>query len=296
MLSIVIPTYHYNALPLVEALYKQCKEVGIPFEIICQDDASNSELNAENQKINLLENCHFTSNTENLGRGRNINDMVSKAKYDYILLMDCDTMPKNNHFIQKYIDEVKKEATVVFGGIIYQNEKPKQENLLRWVYGNSRESLSVEQREENPYFSILTSNLLVKKSVFQSNPFDANITKYGYEDVVWAKQLKEKSIRITHINNPTFHLNLETSEQFLKKIHQSLENLLLISNLGLLTPSDNRILTTYERVSKLGLKNIFSFMYTKFQQNIEANLLSNHPSLFLLDIYKLSYFCKLQSK
>lgn len=296
MLSILIPTYHYNALPLVEAIYKQCISVGISFEIICQDDASHSPLNTENQKINSLENCHFTSNTENLGRGRNINAMVSKAKYDYVLLMDCDTLPKKNTFIQYYVNKIISDRKVVFGGIVYYNEKPKQENLLRWVYGKSRESLSVVERSKNPYFSTLTSNLLIKKSVFQSNPFNENITNYGYEDVVWTKHLKEKSIRITHINNPTFHLNLETSELFLKKVHQSLENLLLISNLGLLSSSDNRILATYEKVSKLGLKGFFSFIYTKFHQKFEANLFSNHPNLFLLDIYKLSYYCKLQAK
>jgi len=296
MLSVLIPTYHYNALPLVEAIYKQCISIGITFEIICQDDASLSELKTENQKINSLNNCHFTSNNENLGRGRNINAMVSKAKYDYILLMDCDTLPTKVNFIQKYINEIKKEATVVFGGIVYHDEKPNQENLLRWIYGRSRESLAVEQRIKNPYFSILTSNLLVKKSIFQTNPFDENITNYGYEDLVWAKHLKEKSLAITHIKNPTFHLNLETSEIFLKKIHQSIENLLLISNLGLLTPSDNRILGTFEKVSKLGMKGFFSFIYAKFNKTFQANLFSNHPSLFLLDIYKLSYFCFLNKK
>jgi glycosyltransferase involved in cell wall biosynthesis len=102
MLTVLIPTFHYNALPLVEAIYKQCMAVGIPFEIICQDDASKSELNIENEKINSLDYCHFSSNTENLGRGRNINTMVLKAKNDYILLLDCDTMPTHTNFIQNY--------------------------------------------------------------------------------------------------------------------------------------------------------------------------------------------------
>lgn len=296
MLTVLIPTYHYNALPLVEAIYKQCKAVGIPFEIIVQDDASHSTFNAENKKINSLENCHFSSNTENLGRGRNINTMVLKAKNDYILLLDCDTMPTHTSFIQNYSNEIKKGTTVVFGGIVYHDEKPKQENLLRWVYGKSRESLSVVQRSKNSYFSTLTSNLLVKKSIFQSNPFNENIVNYGYEDVVWAKQLKEKKIKITHIDNPTYHLNLETSELFLKKIHQSLDNLNLISNLGLLLPSDNRILKTYKTIHNLHLSGLISFFYTIFHKKIEANLFSNHPSLFLLDIYKLGYFCKIQSK
>lgn len=283
-------------MPLVKVIQEQCIKAGIVFEIICQDDASKSELNTENEKINSLANCHFYTNTKNLGRGLNVNSLVSKAKYDYVLLMDCDTLPTKDTFIEKYLDEIKKEEAVVFGGIVYHSEKPKQKNLLRWVYGQNREALTVAARKENLYFSTLTSNILLKKEVFLSNPFNENITNYGYEDLVWVKKLKEKSIIITHIENPTFHLNLETSEIFIEKIHQSLKNLHLISNLGLITATDNRILKTYERISNIGLATFFSFIFTTFHKKIKANLVSNHPNLFLLDIYKLSYYCKINSK
>lgn len=296
MLTVLIPTFHYNALPLVEVLQTQCIKAGIVFEIICQDDDSNSELNAENEKINAISNCYFYINPKNLGRGRNINSMASKAKYDYLLLMDCDTLPAKTTFIENYINEIKKGESVVFGGIVYQKEKPKQENLLRWVYGQKREALTVERRKENPYFSTLTSNILFKKDIFLSNLFDENITNYGYEDMVWVKRLKEKSITITHIDNPSFHLNLETAEIFIKKIHESLQNLKMISNLGLITTSDNRILKTHKSVSTFGAAGFFNFIYRNFHSKIEANLASNHPNLFLLDIYKLGYFCKINFK
>ncbi|WP_293872554.1 glycosyltransferase [Flavobacterium sp.] len=296
MLTVLIPTFHYNAVHLVKAIQEQCLRAGIIFEIICQDDASKSELNTKNEKINSLANCHFYTNIKNLGRGRNINSLVLKAKYDYVLLLDCDTLPTKDTFIQKYLDEIKKEKAVVFGGIVYHSEKPKQKNSLRWVYGQKREALSVALRKENPYFSTLTSNILFKKKVFLSNPFNENIKNYGYEDVVWVKKLKEKSIIITHIENPTFHLNLETSEIFIEKIHQSLKNLLLISNLGLITATDNRILRTYVRISNIGLAAFFSFIFATFHKKIKANLVSNHPYLFLLDVYKLCYYCKINSK
>ena len=54
MLSILIPVYNYNVVPLVLELHKQCLECEIDFEILCQDDASNSELNEENEIINGL--------------------------------------------------------------------------------------------------------------------------------------------------------------------------------------------------------------------------------------------------
>ena len=40
MMSILIPTYNYNAFPLVKAIYEQAQNIDIPFEIICRDDGS----------------------------------------------------------------------------------------------------------------------------------------------------------------------------------------------------------------------------------------------------------------
>ena len=295
MLSVLIPTFNYNSLTLVEVIQKQCIKARIIFEIICQDDASNSELNAENEMINSLPHCYFFTNSVNLGRGRNINSMASKAKYDYILLVDCDTLPAQEDFIQNYINEIKKEKLVVFGGIIYQVEKPKQKNLLRWVYGQNREAIPVEQRRKKPYFSTLTSNILVKKEVFLSNLFDANITNYGYEDVVFVKNLMLKCIPIQHIDNPTFHLNLETSTVFMKKVRESLESLRLISDLKLLNDDDNRILKTYKVLKMLCLHQFISALFTYNKSKLEKNLVSNNPKMFVLDLYKLGYFCQLFS-
>ena len=53
MLSILITIYNYNLLPLVEDIHQQCLDLGIDFEILTQDDASNSIHNLENEKIKI---------------------------------------------------------------------------------------------------------------------------------------------------------------------------------------------------------------------------------------------------
>src|SRR5690554_7137122 len=68
MLSILIPTYHYNAYPLVKELVKQAVEANLIFELICLDDGSLSKLNLENKKINTLTNCKFIEASKNMGR------------------------------------------------------------------------------------------------------------------------------------------------------------------------------------------------------------------------------------
>lgn len=295
MLSILIPTYNYNAYPLVFELNKQCLNCGIEFEILCQDDASDSNWNIENSKINFIKSCSFFINNSNLGRGKNINSLVEKSNYSLLLLMDCDTFPTQNNFIQKYC-EINPNTSVVFGGIQYKKEIPSKKQLLRWIYGNKREALSLKNRNKNPYFNSLTSNLLIKKEIISQHPFDATITKYGYEDLCFLSVLKTQNINVSHINNPTYHLNLETSILFLDKTKTAVENLVYIINSGKFPNIESKINSAYIVLKKLKLVAISAFIFNKIESKIISNLLSEKPSLFLFDIYKLGYYCKIQSK
>lgn len=284
MLSILIPVYNYNVLPLVNELVKQCSFIGIDFEILCQDDASNSSVNILNQEINLLPNCSFFVNETNLGRGKNINSLSLKASYDWLLILDCDTFPSQNDFVKKYIDAISNlKNNILFGGIIYENKKPESDQFLRWVYGNKRETVT-----------ILTSNLIIKKEVFLQYPFDESITKYGYEDLLFFSVLKANDFEISKIENPTFHLNLETSKAFLDKTKIALENLVFLYDSKKIKKEENKITTSFEFLRKLKLTQFSAFLFKKNQTRIERNLFSKKPSLFLFDLYKLGYYCTLK--
>ncbi len=284
MISILIPVYNYNVLPLINELVKQGNFSGITFEILCQDDASNSIENTQNQEINLIPNCSFFINKSNLGRGKNINSLAQKAIYDWVLILDCDTFPAEPNFIQKYLDAIENSTKkIFFGGIIYEDKKPKKEQLLRWTYGQKRETSA-----------ILTSNLLIKKEVFIQYPFDESITKYGYEDLCFFSLLKKNNFEISRIENPTFHLNLETSEFFLNKTKTALENLFFLYDSNKISKEDSKIIKAFEFLKKLKITRFSAFIFRKNQAKIERNLLSEKPSLFFFDIYKLGYFCSLK--
>jgi cellulose synthase/poly-beta-1,6-N-acetylglucosamine synthase-like glycosyltransferase len=294
MISVLIPSYNYNVFPLVLELQKQCLECRIEFEILVFDDGSVNFID-ENQQINSLENCRFSQNNSNLGRGKNINFLAANAQFEWLLIMDCDTFPTKNDYIQKYIFQINNAKKVVFGGIEYKKEKPNSNQLLRWTYGNARESLSVEKRNCNPNGNALTSNLLIEKKVFLSNPFDKSITKYGYEDLVFLSELKKKGIIVKHIDNPTFHLGLETSQDFLDKTKIALGNLKLIVKTNPLDSSESKILKIYIFLNKIYLASLISYLFKKTERKIEQNLLSQKPSLLLFDLYKLGYFCSLKN-
>jgi len=290
MLSILIPTYNYNVVPLVLELHKQCLECEIDFEILCQDDASKLFFE-ENKKINGLKYCRFSKNNSNVGRGKNINLLAEKAQFEWLLIMDCDTFPKENHFIQKYITQVNKNEKIVYGGIVYKKEKPEKEKLLRWIYGNKREALSLKIRNEKPNSRALTSNLLINKKLFIETLFDESITKYGYEDLVFLSDLEKKGILVTHIENTTYHLGLETSQQFLVKTKIALENLKIISKSRSFNVSDSKLLEFCVLLKRLYLSTLISFIFKKTERIIERNLLSKKPSLLLFDFYKLGFYC-----
>jgi len=292
MLSILIPTYNYNIYTLVSELHKQCMESNIDFDILGLDDASNS-FKPENLKVNNLKNCRFEVIEKNMGRSAIRNLLAQKAQFDNLLFLDADTIPIHKDFIQKYINQINNSEKVVFGGIEYQKEKPANDQLLRWIYGKARESLSIEKRKTNPNGNALTSNLLIRKKVFLSNLFDESITKYGYEDLLFLSELKKKKIIVKHIDNPTYHLGLETSQQFLNKTKIALENLKLIAKTIPLDNSESKILRTYIFLKRFYLVSVISFLFRKTEHKITTNLLSQKPSLLLFDLYKLGYYCSI---
>lgn len=295
MLSILIPTYNYNVYPLVSELHRQCLKSKINFEILCQDDSSKT-FEPENLKINNLENCRFEVLEKNIGRSGIRNLLAQKAQFDILLFLDADTIPVHTDFIQKYVNQINDSEKVVFGGIEYQKEKPNNDQLLRWIYGNARESLSVEKRNTNPNINALTSNLLINKNVFVSNQFDKSIISYGYEDLLFLSELKKKQIVVKHIHNPTYHMGLETSQQFLDKTKTALENLKLISKNSLLESHESKILSSYSFLKRFYLTALITFLFKKTERKITKNLLSQKPYLMLFDLYKLGYYCCIQSQ
>lgn len=295
MLSILIPVYNYVVFPLVLEVHKQCIAAGIPFEILCQDDCSSLFIE-ENRTVEQLSYCTFSQNTVNLGRGKNRNLLIQKAQFDWLLLLDCDTFPKDSLFIKNYLSFIEKPmTTLAFGGIIYHPKKPHNSQLLRWVYGQKREALSCAFRNKKPNSRALTSNLVIRKEIALSHPFPESISDYGYEDLSFLSNLRQQNITVFHLDNPTFHLNLETSAQFLAKTEIAIKNLIVLIQAKTIKPNESKIIATFLWVKKLHLVQLTAWLFQQSKTVTTKNLLSDNPSLLLFDWYKLGYLCLLQT-
>ena len=291
MISVLIPIYNYNVYPLVEELHRQCLACGVVFEIIALDDGSSLNF-ANNLKIDNLEFCHYLVNERNVGRAANINKLVEISKFDYILLLEADAFPSKLNYIQQYIEAIKLEPQAVFGGVTYSSNKPPNDTLLRWIYGNARESKDLEYRLKNPYDIVFSWNLVMQKHVFLKNPFDSSITTYGFEDLVFLKKLKENNVVIQQIDNSCIHQNIEASTVFIEKSKTALLNLIKLYFNNTIQTSDSKLLSAFQNLKKFNLTTLFIFIYEKLKKSIEENLLSDRPSLLLFDLYRLGYFCK----
>ncbi|QYJ67491.1 glycosyltransferase family 2 protein [Flavobacterium litorale] len=294
MLSILIPTYNYNVLPMVEQLYRQAESCNIAYEILVFDDASADEIQqAENQKINQLPHCNYTILPKNIGRSAIRNLLAQKANYDWLLFLDADTIPVSDTFIKNYLPHLNDDEKVVYGGIKYQEEKPDTDKLLRWVYGNEREALPAEERVENPHLSLLTLNFAIKKTIFSKVAFNETIPNLRHEDTLFSYDLKQEFITVEHIDNAVYHLGLDTSSIFIKKSEEAVIGLKYLLDNNLLGKDYLRLTKMYYKLIKWHLKPIAAWFFGISRKTFIRNFTSTYPSMFLFDIYRLCYLCSL---
>jgi glycosyltransferase involved in cell wall biosynthesis len=297
MISVLIPVYNYNILDLVSEVHKQLSKTTTPFQILCFDDCSSDlKLQTINKTITTFSFCEYTILPKNIGRSAIRNSLAKNAKYDWCLFLDADVIPTQNNFIETYLKSISEPYEIINGGILYQEKRMDSSHILRWIYGKEREALSAENRNKNTYLSFLTLNFLIHKSVFNKVSFNEDIPNLRHEDTLFSYNLKGSNIKLNHIENPVYHLGIEDSETFLKKSLDSVEAIDLFIKQDLLPASYTRISSTYSKIKNNGISKLLSFLYNKYDRLFKKNLLGNKPSLFIFDLYRLMYYCYLNSK
>lgn len=295
MISVLIPTYNYTIYPLVQKVHQLLMEQKITFEIICLDDCSpQKEFIEHNKPIQKLENTQYRVLEKNIGRSKIRNKLADEAKYEWLLFLDADVMPVKDDFIKNYLRFISKNHDLIYGGIRYQPEKPDKSQLLRWHYGNKREAILAEPRSRKPYISFLTLNFLIRKSVFKKVRFNEDIPNLRHEDTLFSYNLQQAKVPILHIENPAYHIGIESSEVFLQKSMESVEGALFLKQHQLIGQDYIKLLSFYDKLKKLGLDKSIYALGKRSKKQIEKNLLSNKPSLKLFDFYRLYYLIKLE--
>ena len=293
MLSILIPTNNYNVYPLVEELHKQCIELGIVFEILCQDDASKSALNINNEKINSLSNCNFISLEKNVAHRQNRNLLAKRAKYEYLLFLDGDSIVINSHYIKNYINNLK-EYDVIYGGRLHPENYPSNQQILRWKYGKFIEDKLAKDRLKKPYKCLLFNNTIIKKECFNKVKFDTEITLYGHDDTQLSYQLSLIPSKIHHIDNQIKHGDIDSNEVYINKTKNSIKSLLVLYASKKIDYRYVSLLKLYVFLKTTKLHLIALLFYKIFKNTMTKNLVSNNPSLIVFNLFRISYMCSLK--
>lgn len=293
MLSILIPTYNYSVFQLVQNIHRQCMACSISFEIICLDDNSLNNFRLENEKIKELSNCFYFKNETNLGRTRTRQILAEKAKFEWVLFLDADVIPETEHFIKNYIRFLNETNAVIFGGYKYEKNQPELSKILRYTYGKEREEKSAEFRSKKPYQFVFSGNMMIEKKLFLELNYDEKEKFYGM-DIFFAYQLFSKKIPVLHLENAIFHFGLESNEVFFEKSLQSVVSRKQFLADKLEIEELNPLLAYYKKIKSYQLLPLVKWIFKYSEKHLKKNILSQNPSLFYFDLYRLGYICSIK--
>ena len=296
-LSIIIPLYNHDSVGLVRSLCRQSEEAGIRYEVLLFDDQSDEIYKEKNEVLKELPNVRFFTLPSKAGRSVARNFLAAQASYDYCLFIDCDSEVVDDKYIRRYLPYCNGERVVVCGGTAYRPEAPGRDCLLRWTYGVRCEVRSAAERNKKPNAQFSTFNFLIQKSLFSEIRFNELLRNYGHEDTLFGFELRKRNIIITHIDNPLYHVGIDTNKVYLEKTRQGVENLHILMEQYADKEAlvrDIRLLRYYRILIKCHIDFLFYGLFFVLKKLILFNLNGKHPNMALFNLYKLGYLCGLK--
>ena len=287
-LSILIPAYNGDCRQQVAALSRQAETfAGLRYEIIVADDGSTNRSCIDLcREVELLPNCRFIDRGVNSGRAAIRNFLARESRYEWLLFMDCDMAIVSDSFLQQYLDADIPD--VAYGGYVVGTG---ERSCLRYIYERQCEPMHrAEERRKRPYLHFHTSNFMVRREVMLAYPFDERFRHYGYEDVLWGKQLRQAGIRIVHLENPAGFFTYEDNAHFVSKTEEGLRTLY---HFRTDLRGYSQLLTFTDGIHLALVRQTLRLLHRIFGPLLRRNLCGSRPSLRLFKLYKLGYYLNL---
>lgn len=286
-ISILIPTYNHACVELVGTLQRQASLLPVSYEIIVADDGSTDVSTIEaNRTINDFTNSRYIERPENAGRAAIRNYLARQASMPWVLFIDSDMVVCRDDFLCRYVETADQQA-VWDGGITVGGDAKLLNRNLRYRYERAAEHLhTAERRQQAPYRDFHTANFMVPRSLMDRCAFDLRFRHYGYEDVLFGKQLQQQGVPILHIDNPLSFEVFEANGQFLDKTEEGLRTLFQFrSELD----GYSRLLDRSKQLPRA------PFMLAhRLLGPLVRRLLERYPVLPLFTFYRLCYFMSIK--
>lgn len=286
-LSILIPTYNDLCVNLVDALRQQAEQIDVIYEILVGDDGStDTEVIEQNQQIDVWPHCHYIRQAENIGRAAIRNLLAKESHHDWLLFIDSDMSMVRTDYLSHYL--TMDSAEVVDGGVTIGGDADTLKGNLRYRYEKAAEQEhTVEIRQQNPYRDFHTANFLIRRDLMLAHPFDERFRYYGYEDVLFGKQLRADRIAITHIDNPMGFCTFESNPDFVSKTEEGLRTLHQFRDE---LRGYSRLITLVDGIHIPLIVSLIRLTHRLCGSLIRRHLCGHHPNLRLFGLYKLGYF------
>lgn len=221
-LSVLIPTYRDDPSALLKAL----DEPGADAEIVLLDDGGGDEaltrrMTARIEKLKLP--ARLIALSPNEGRAKGRNRLARHARGRHLLFLDSDMLPDPIGFLTRWSAVAADDTPVAFGGFTLDQTPRRPEHELHRAMALKSDCTPAPERAKAPEKHVFTSNLLVRRDVFETVGFDEGFAGWGWEDVEWAMRVARLH-PILHIDNSATHLGLDTAATLAAKYEQSAAN------------------------------------------------------------------------
>jgi glycosyltransferase involved in cell wall biosynthesis len=226
-LSVLIPFLRDDPEALVALLDREAVALDGAAELILLDDGTNdaaltarliTRIDAAALPIRLI------SLSANEGRSIGRNRLATSARGSSLLFLDSDMRPDHDRFLKTWADLASAGQTAVaFGGFSLLQAPDDARFAVHRSMAIKSDCLAHDQRALQPEKHVFTSNLLVRRDVFEAEAFDPGFTGWGWEDVEWAMRVSRR-FKVEHIDNPATHMGLDTVESLAAKYEQSAPN------------------------------------------------------------------------
>jgi glycosyltransferase involved in cell wall biosynthesis len=161
--------------------------------------------------------------SSNEGRAKGRNRLARHARGRHLLFLDSDMLPDPIGFLARWAAVAADDTPVAFGGFTLDQTPRRPEHELHRAMALKSDCTPAPERAKEPEKHVFTSNLLVRRDVFETIGFDEGFAGWGWEDVEWAMRVAQRH-PILHIDNSATHLGLDTAATLAAKYEQSAGN------------------------------------------------------------------------
>jgi len=225
-LSVLIPFFRDDPRPLLAALDAEAAGLDGRVEIVVLDDAGGDAAlssHVAQAVAGLRAPARLIQLATNEGRARGRNRLAAAARADHLLFLDSDMLPDQTDFLAAYLALLPSDPAVVVGGFSVAQCVVREDHALHRAMAARADCLPAAVRALAPEKYVFTSNLMVRRDVFDAEAFDEGFRGWGWEDVEWGARVSRR-FPVLHIDNPATHLGLDTPDVLASKYEQSVQN------------------------------------------------------------------------